>query len=571
MGSDLVRVTGMISGMDTESLISMYSSKAKNNLQKAKNNKTLNTWTQDAWKSLNSKVYSFYTGTLSANRLSTAYKKTKTTTSNSALSVVSGSNAAQGVQSAQIVSTAKSAYLTGTEIKRDNGSALKADDSLANAFSEDGGIAGASFTFKTNGGTEKKFIVDSDTFTDEDRAALKGKYGDDAVFVKNMNQLTAKLKDAGVNANYDATNQRLFINAKTTGQKADFSFTANFSGADADKNLRALSKLGLVSDTNISDYAQGRTISEDDGEGGTSQRAMTAEDVKAQFDIAKTSDKVPGSKAKLILNGAEFESDSNTFNINGNTYTINHMPTDPGENISITTSTDYDGVYDVVKKMLKEYNELVNEMSKLYNAESAKGYDPLSDEQKEEMSEKEIEDWENKIKGSLLRQDNTLYGVMSALTDTAMGGFEIGGKTMYLSDFGISTQNYFEAEANERYALHIDGDSDDEISSGKDDKLKAMIASDPEKVSQFFAKFSSTLYDSVYKKMSGNTALSSIYKVYNDKQLKEDGKNWDDKIAELEDKVTEIEDKWYSKFAAMETKLAKLQKNQTAVGGFFGG
>ena len=64
--------------------------------------------------------------------------------------------------------------------------------------------------------------------------------------------------------------------------------------------------------------------------------------------------------------------------------------------------------------------------------------------------------------------------------------------------------------------------------------------------------------------------MSSIYKVYNDKQLKQESSDWDEKIAALEDKVTEIEDKWYSRFAAMETKLAKLQKNQTAVGGFFG-
>ena len=64
--------------------------------------------------------------------------------------------------------------------------------------------------------------------------------------------------------------------------------------------------------------------------------------------------------------------------------------------------------------------------------------------------------------------------------------------------------------------------------------------------------------------------MSSIYKVYNDKQLKEESSSWDSKITALEDRITAIEDKWYSKFSKMETKLAKMQKNQTAVSGFFG-
>ena len=180
-----------------------------------------------------------------------------------------------------------------------------------------------------------------------------------------------------------------------------------------------------------------------------------------------------------------------------------------------------------------------------------------------------MEEWEKKIKDSLLRNDESLSGVLQALTGVASGGIDVGGTTMYLSDFGISTQSYFEADKNERYALHIDGNPDDEISAGNTDKLKAMIASDPEKVTSFFQQLAGKMYNSLYSKM-GSSSLSSIYKVYNDKQLKEESKSWDTKITELEDKITAIEDKWYSRFSKMETKLAKMQKNQTAVSGFFG-
>lgn len=103
------------------------------------------------------------------------------------------------------------------------------------------------------------------------------------------------------------------------------------------------------------------------------------------------------------------------------------------------------------------------------------------------MSDKEVEEWEKKIKDSLLRRDENLGNVMNAMINSFSQGFEIGGKTMYLSDFGISTQGYFAAEKDERYSLHIDGDSSDEVSGANADKLKAMISSDPEKVAEFWS------------------------------------------------------------------------------------
>ena len=117
MGSDLIRMTGMISGMDTESVIKAYTSKTEAKLQKARNKKTLNTWTQDAWKDMNSKIYNFYSKTLSTSRFSSAFKKMKTTTSNNALTVTAGDNAVVGAQTAQIKSAATAAYMTGSKVK----------------------------------------------------------------------------------------------------------------------------------------------------------------------------------------------------------------------------------------------------------------------------------------------------------------------------------------------------------------------------------------------------------------------------------------------------------------------
>ena len=552
MSSNLLRVTGMISGMDTESIINAYATPAKTRLEKAKKSKTLNTWTQDAWKGINSKIYGFYSKTLSTNRMSAAYKKTKTTTSNAALSVTAGANTPNGVQTAQILNTAKAGYLTGNEVKAS--SELKGSDSLVSAL----GIEEGSEIKLSTGGVDTKIVI-AGNMSAEDKAAAEA---DGKKVVTSMDDLVNVLKKAGVNANFDTANQRLFVSAKSTGEKSDFSLTADFGGEGAAKSMDALVKLGVAGESVISDYVKGQTAA-----GNATSRA----EVMKSFGITDIATKINGEDARIKVNGAEFKSSTNSFSINGSTFTVNYMPSDPNEEISVNTSVDYDGVYKVVKDMLKEYNDLMNEMSKLYNAPSSKGYNPLTDEQKEEMSEKEIDEWENKIKDSLLRKDGTLSDVMLAVSNEMAKGIKVGDKTLYLSNFGISSQGYFEAAENDRYALHIDGDPDDEVGAGKEDKLKAMISADPEAVTEFFQKLSNNLYDSLYKKMSGNSSMSSIYKVYNDKKLTEEGKDWDKKIKELEQKVTDVEDKWYRRFGKMESKLAKLQKNQTAVGGFFGG
>ncbi|MDE6713942.1 MAG: flagellar filament capping protein FliD, partial [Lachnospiraceae bacterium] len=121
-----------------------------------------------------------------------------------------------------------------------------------------------------------------------------------------------------------------------------------------------------------------------------------------------------------------------------------------------------------------------------------------------------------------------------------------------------------------RYMLHIDGDADDTMTGTKDDKFKSMIASDPEAVMSFFQQFAGKMYDDLFSKM-GSSSYSSIYKVYNDKQLKSEATEWDKKIAELEKSLTEMEDRYYQKFSRMETALAKLNSKQTAVAGMFGG
>ena len=297
-----------------------------------------------------------------------------------------------------------------------------------------------------------------------------------------------------------------------------------------------------------------------------------AEQVIADKDKLVGSDdatKVPGQDAEIYLNGAKFTDTDNTFEINGLTITCNSATGD--KEVTLTTQNDTSGVYDMIKGFIKEYSSLINEMDKLYNADSAKGYEPLTDDEKYEMSEKEVEKWEEKIKDSLLRRDSTLNSVSSAFKQVMSSGFSVGGKTMYLSDFGIETLGYFEAEDNERNAYHIAGDEDDDYVSSKTNTLKSMISSDPDTVMDFFSQLTKSLYDKSTDLMKSVKDYSSAYTVYEDKKMDSDYKDYTKKIAELEKKLQAYEDKWYSKFSAMETAMAKMQSNASAITSLIGG
>jgi flagellar hook-associated protein 2 len=213
-------------------------------------------------------------------------------------------------------------------------------------------------------------------------------------------------------------------------------------------------------------------------------------------------------------------------------------------------------------------------MTSLYNADSAKGYEPLTDDEKDAMSDTEIEKWETKIKDSLLRRDTTLSSIMSAMTSAMSSGYKVTvngqEKTYYLSSFGIKTLGYLNAPENEYNAYHIDGDEDDSSTSTNTDKLMAAISSDPDSVISFMQQMANGLYTAIGDKMK-STSLSSSYKIYNDKEMASEYSDYTTTISKWEEKLEDYEDYWYDKFSSMETALAKLNSQTSSLSSMFGG
>lgn len=669
-----MRLTGLMSGMDTESIIQELVAAKRTKVDDTKRAQKKHQWKQEAWKSLNAQVLKLYNGALSNMRFESSFIKKTTKVSNpNVVSVITGEGAVNSVQSLQISRLAKPTYVTGGTLEGAEGDykgSSKLTEVLADSgidFNEEDGYGRISLT--VNGET-KSIVIDKDM---------------------TINGFTTALRDAGVNASFDEKNQRFFVSSKSTGLKQNFALVgADVNGckmlealgistygateqnyydelinnpekviagriqteeknliarkdslvekrdsqldqlksyksllfkdiditkplSDEDK-IRVKERIANLKDSkNANEKAAYRDLKnwssnyekttqelddivtnklevtgkDQDGKdiykikdsyAGTIREQVQKEiaaasqikDLYANGTLKETvANKMEGDNAMITLNGVEYVSDSNTFDINGLTLTVN-ATTAEKEVVTITTEDDTQGIYDMVKNFIKEYNEIINQMDKLYNADAAKGYKPLTDEEKDAMSDSEVEEWEKKIKDSILRKDSTLSTVSSALKEIMMSGITINGNKMYLSSFGIETLSYFTAADNEKNAYHIDGDADDAATAGNADKLKSMIANDPDTVVSFFTKLSKDMYSKLSELMKG-TEYSSSYTLYEDKKMKEDYDDYTSKIKELEKKLNAYEDQWYAKFASMESALAKMQSNASAVTSLLGG
>ena len=290
--------------------------------------------------------------------------------------------------------------------------------------------------------------------------------------------------------------------------------------------------------------------------------------INATHEFSKGASRKVGQDSEIELNGATFTSNSNNYSINGITIQVTAKTKDD-EQVTITTDTDVDAIYKSIKDMFTEYNKLIKSMDEAYNADSSKGYEPLTDDEKSAMTDDEVEKWETKIKDSLLRKDDTLSSIINTMKNDMASSITINGKSYALSSFGIATQGYFASGENEKGVYHIDGDSDDSVTSGNDDKLRAAIAGDPETVVSFFSQLFSKVYTDLGNKMA-TSSVSSAYTVYNDKQMNKQYSEYTTKISDAESKITTWEDYYYSKFSAMESALSKLNSQTSSMSGLFG-
>ena len=368
----------------------------------------------------------------------------------------------------------------------------------------------------------------------------------------------------GKKAELDAAISALAVAAKDYSESVTADGKTVISNSELQQYITAKANLDENYEQNKEDIA----IKVSDGFFDKVKNAVSAKETYEAMDDNSYGHREDAKDCVIWLNGVKYTGDTNSISVNGLTISAKEK-TAEGEEISLVTDNDYQKVYDTIKNFLSEYNKLITEMDSLFNAESSKGYEPLTDDEKSVMTDKDIEKWEAKIKDSLLRRDETLDSITQTMKNAMSRTYVVNGKKYSLSSFGINTLSYFLAGANEKGTYHIDGDTDDANTSGNADKLMSMIATEPDVVMGFFSQLAQGLYEDMGKKMT-STTLRSVYNVYNDKQMANDLKDYDDKVKYWEQYLQDLEDKYYNQFAKMEKALAQLQSSSSALAGLLG-
>lgn len=265
-----------------------------------------------------------------------------------------------------------------------------------------------------------------------------------------------------------------------------------------------------------------------------------------------------GTNAVGVLDGMEFDEASNTIGMGTNSsITLTGVGS-----TTLTTEKDTDGVYDLVSNFVNEYNTLVDEISKLVDAESTK-LEPLTDDEKADMSENEIKEHEEKLKAAALRRDSTLSTLRTELREIISTTYveDANGNKISLSSIGIKTSSDWTKNGK----LEID-----------EEKLKQAIETNPDGIAELFAGrtdgnegVATKLYNKMSEKLKG-TNQKSTNNIYNDKVLTKELKSQKSMTTKFEERLKSLKELYYAKFTAMETMLSSMNSQSSVISSYFG-
>ena len=263
-------------------------------------------------------------------------------------------------------------------------------------------------------------------------------------------------------------------------------------------------------------------------------------------------------------NFTTYTSATNLFTFDGTTINLTDVKEFKAETeddyITIETKKDTSGIKDVLKGFVEDYNKLLedlyNEVNTSRPKDSGSYFDPLTDEQKDEMDEDEIEKWEEKAKTGLLYRDNNVQKFLSeirSVMSSAIGGFT-------LRDMGIKLTS----DWRENGKLEID-----------EAKMDSAIEAYGDKIADFFtgtnglaAKLENTIDKAISTKTKKYGYLTSLAGMANtktdtDNQIYKQMQSIQSIIDKLNEKYESEQERYWSKFTALEKYMSQMQQQSS--------
>lgn len=608
-------MAGLVSGLDTDSLVESLTSSNRGKIEKQQQNIQRLEWKQESYRNITKALKEFqskYLDVLSATNFRSAslYNTIKASTTSSKLAVSATSGAAAGtikIANVQQLATSQSISsmsgvskpLTGetvanvpgllTDISGGSKSfLLKLDGkvrtvTLDSAFVDDVNTVGVGFEKAMQKKIDSIFGKKSDNSPIVNVSlAVGGKLGFSSsgsqLTVNALNGDTATLPQLGftegqtdrLTTTKSLADLRSSLGVALTGD--DFNFSINgkdFSFKSTDTLAAVMSKVNssgagvTMAYSSITDKIS--LTATETGSGENINIAQTTGNLMESLGLMGTgSHKVYGQNAELKINGIAVVRSSNNIEVNGVKIELKEK-TAIGEELVINMSTDTTDLKENIKNFVTDYNNLLDMMNGLVKEKADKAFTPLTEAQRGEMSEKEIENWEKKAKSGLLQNDNAVRTITAKMQSMIYGSAVKGGISLF--NMGITTSGY-----TENGKLKIDEEKLQTALKTRGDEIKDLFTTE----NTGLANQLNSIIDSAAKTSGAKGSRGSLIELAGygatlsdtENRITETITRTNKDIAKLKEMLKKQETHYWSKFSALETALQRLNVQGSMIASF---
>jgi flagellar hook-associated protein 2 len=609
----VTRITGMATGMDTESIVKKLMDVERIPLNRLKQKQQTNMWLIDSYRQWNSDLFAFRNTNIFNMKLSKTYNTFEVAASlPNSVTGTATSSAITGSYSLSIKQLAESATFTSNNVKLDTTKTLGDAAQGARRLTADTSVTLNVYNDSTNPSafqTANIAIATTDTIssvvskinsaTDASGQSL----GLQAIYDPNLQQFLVKTKATGESTKIEFANLSpelsntlgIGTNASVTGSTA---FPLNITNGNRDLSINLGGGVTGTINLTAANYVSAQTLADEInrqiGLNGTLANNVTAavdsagkvtlssNAIGTQSSITVTGKaatvigfpnttstgamgtlSVTGKNADITFNGQQVTTfTSNNVTLMGMNLTLKSPTLDASGNAittNITVSRNVDTALNNIKDFVNKYNEILDKLNKATTEAVYRDFLPLLDEQKSEMSEKQIEQWEAKSKSGLLRGDGIMTDLYNKMRNIMSSVVSTGGDYTSLASIGISSRNY-----QDRGKLYID-----------ETKLKAALEKDPDAVQKLFSqigdtaqgtnglvnKLSDVMQDSIKKLTSRAGAMGNSQ--YDQSIIGRMLSRLQTDITRQNDRLAKKENLYYKQFAAMEEAVAKFNSQSS--------
>ncbi|OLO38103.1 hypothetical protein BTR23_11955 [Alkalihalophilus pseudofirmus] len=506
-----MRITGLASGMDINQIVDDMMRARRMPVDKLIQDRQIKEWQRDAYREVNVKMQEFrnYINDV-FSRSANLNAKTVNSSNSSKVTATARSDAGDTsytISRVEQLATAASTF-SRDEITNTDGNKINQREPL---YSQLGSIEKTE-TIKSpeNGGTSKltqqpiseihsvtvggtAFELDQAASTDDEWVFRNG---DSTVTIAKNGEMTVEGidVDTDIEINYDYLPRALELTTfNSNGEPVTNTFEidetttlnqliSNINNAKMGVNAFFDEQTGRMSltRTETGNFNDSELFGGDEiGIGGS---------LAAALHLKNDGNEQGGTNAIFTINGLRTERTSNTFSINNTTFTLKDTITENEPSVTINVATDVEKVFDHVTEFINKYNEIIDFINDKLKEERHRDFRPLTEEQRQGMSEREIEMWEEKSKSGMLRNDTVLSSALSqmrmALAESVQG---IGGLNQLAKIGIVTTSNYMDGGKLE---LNPNRTGADRLTG--EERLRKAIQEDPEGLYQLFMAGSST-------------------------------------------------------------------------------